>query len=66
MNTLTLARESGTTSREEFVDAYTARMPLGRMADVSEVVGAVVFLAADASSYVTGANIVVDGGWSAW
>jgi NAD(P)-dependent dehydrogenase (short-subunit alcohol dehydrogenase family) len=49
-----------------FVEAYTKKVPLGRMASAKDYGGATVFLASDASAYLTGANIPVDGGFTAW
>ena len=50
---------------ERFIENYNKRVPMGRLANGADLQGAAVFLASDASAYITGQNIAVDGGWTA-
>jgi len=65
VNTITLAGVFNNQD-ETFLENYTAKVPLGRMARADEFNGTILLLASEASSYITGSNIVIDGGFSAW
>lgn len=56
----------GSGQNSVFGDKYATRVPMGRMARAEEMVGPMLFLASDASSYVTGQVLAADGGWTAW
>jgi len=64
VNTLTIA---GVFNNQEtdFLDAYCDRIPIGRMASPEDYHGALLFLSSDMSTYMTGSNLIIDGGWTA-
>ena len=66
VNSLSPAGIYNSSLPDDFVNKLTSLIPMGRMANTGEYEGAVVFLCSDASAYMTGANIVMDGGRSAW
>ena len=51
---------------QEFIENYQSRVPLNKMANATDYQGAIAFLISNASNYMTGSNLIVDGGWCSW
>ena len=64
MNTLTIAGVWNNQDKE-FLQNYSNRIPIGRMAQQDDYNGALIFLASESSTYMTGSNMIIDGGWTA-
>ena len=57
---------SNNTQRKSFIKKYSKKVPLKRMATTDDFLSCIIFLASEKSSYVTGQNIIIDGGFSVW
>jgi NAD(P)-dependent dehydrogenase (short-subunit alcohol dehydrogenase family) len=66
VNTLSPGPFPSSSADSRLIDRLTEKTPLGRMGRPHELKGAIVFLASDASSFMTGQNLIIDGGWTAW
>ncbi len=64
VNSLTIAGVFNN-QEQDFIDSYCGRIPVGRMANIDDYNGSIIFLASQASLYMTGTNLVIDGGWTA-
>ena len=64
VNSLTIAGVFNN-QEQDFLDVYCSRIPIARMANPNEYNGAIIFLASNASTYMTGSNLIIDGGWTA-
>jgi len=66
VNTISPGGVYHTGENSEFLKKYSEKVPLGRKAEVEEISSAAIYLASNESSYVTGQNLIIDGGWTAW